>query len=69
MTRSRSSAAVVARGLLTDEEVDAAEAEVDAVMAGIGDGLLEPVPGASPVSGASAQPLARHRFRRRRRPR
>ncbi|NIH85242.1 alpha-ketoacid dehydrogenase subunit alpha/beta [Amycolatopsis granulosa] len=41
-------AAVVERGLLTADAVDAAKAEVDAVMAGIGDGLLEPVAGGKP---------------------
>ncbi|NIH82245.1 alpha-ketoacid dehydrogenase subunit alpha/beta [Amycolatopsis viridis] len=41
-------AAVVERGLLTADAVDAAKAEVDAVMAGIGDTLLEPVAGGKP---------------------
>ncbi|GHF17100.1 MFS transporter [Amycolatopsis deserti] len=41
-------AAVVERGLLTAEAIDAAKAEADAVMSGIGDGLLEPVAGGKP---------------------
>ena len=39
---------VLARELLSEEEIDAASAEVDAVMKGIGDGFLEAVPGGKP---------------------
>ncbi len=39
---------VVARDLLSEEEIDAATAEVDAVMKGIGDDFLESVPGGKP---------------------
>ena len=39
---------VVARNLLTQEEIDAATAEVNSVMQGIGETLLEPVPGGTP---------------------
>jgi 2-oxoisovalerate dehydrogenase E1 component len=39
---------VVARGLLTAQEIDAAKAEVDTVMKSIGDSFLEPVPGGKP---------------------
>ncbi|WP_181782459.1 alpha-ketoacid dehydrogenase subunit alpha/beta [Pseudonocardia pini] len=40
--------AVVSRGLATQEEVDAAAAEADAVMKEIGDGFLEPLEGGKP---------------------
>ena len=39
---------VIARGLLTEREIDAAKAEVDAVLKSIGDSLLEPLPGGKP---------------------
>ena len=39
---------VVARDLLSEEEIDAATAEVDAVMKGIGDDFLEAVPDGKP---------------------
>ena len=39
---------VLARELLSEEEIDAASAEVDAVMKGIGDGFLEALPGGKP---------------------
>ena len=41
-------ARVVARGLLADKEIDAAKAEIDAVMKSIGDSFLEPLPGGKP---------------------
>ncbi len=40
--------AVVGRDLLSEEEIDAAAAEVDAVIKGIGDGFLEEVPDGKP---------------------
>jgi 2-oxoisovalerate dehydrogenase E1 component len=39
---------VIARRLLTEQEIDAAKAEVNAVMKSIGDSLLEPLPGGKP---------------------
>ena len=42
------SAAIVDRGLLTTDEISAAKAGADAVMASIGDTLLEPVEGGKP---------------------
>ncbi len=39
---------VIARGLLTEREIDAAKDEVDAVMASIGDSFLEPLTGGKP---------------------
>ena len=41
-------AQVIARGLLADKEIDAAKAEVDAVLKSIGDSFLEPLPGGKP---------------------
>ena len=41
-------AQVIARGLLADKEIDAAKAEVDAVLKSIGDSFLEPFPGGKP---------------------
>jgi 2-oxoisovalerate dehydrogenase E1 component len=39
---------VIARGLLTEQEIDAAKADVDAAMKSIGDSLLEPLPEGKP---------------------
>jgi 2-oxoisovalerate dehydrogenase E1 component len=39
---------VVARGLATEDELDAMKVDIDATMASIGDQLLEPVPGGKP---------------------
>jgi 2-oxoisovalerate dehydrogenase E1 component len=39
---------VVARGLLSEQEIDAAKVDVDTVMKSIGDSFLEPLPGGKP---------------------
>lgn len=39
---------VIARKLLTEQEIDAAKAEVDATIRSIGDSFLEPLPGGKP---------------------